>query len=119
MGSSPGGAASNIYCYLLDGEVSLSVTMTFISTLASLALIQAWIYSVGINMIYKDIEISIPFVNIITSLDGLIMLVGIGILIQIKKPKWVRFIRKLVRPITVLCIIMVFTIGVYANLYVF
>lgn len=119
MGSSPGGAASNIYCYLLDGDVSLSVTMTFISTLASLALIPAWIYSVGINVIYKDIEISIPFVNIITSLVGLIIPVGIGILIQIKKPNWARFIEKLVRPITVLFIILVFTIGVYANLYVF
>ncbi|XP_061197377.1 ileal sodium/bile acid cotransporter-like [Saccostrea echinata] len=119
MGSSPGGAASNIYCYLLDGDVSLSVTMTFISTLSSLALIPAWIYSVGVNVIYKDIEISIPFTNIIISLIGLIIPVGIGILIQTKRPKWAKFIEKLVRPITVIFVILVFTVGVYANLYVF
>lgn len=83
------------------------------------ALIPAWIYSIGINVIYKDIEISIPFVNIITSLVGLIVPVGIGILIQIKRPKWARFIEKLVRPITVIFVILVFTVGVYANLYVF
>jgi len=35
-GCAPGGSGSNMYTYLLDGDVSLSVTMTFISTLASL-----------------------------------------------------------------------------------
>lgn len=84
-----------------------------------LALIPAWIYGVGINVIYKDIEISIPFTNIFTSLIGLIIPVGIGILIQMKKPTWAKFIEKCVRPITVIFVILVFTIGVYANLYVF
>ena len=36
MGCSPGGAASNAYSYLLDGDVSLSVTMTFCSLLVAL-----------------------------------------------------------------------------------
>lgn len=34
-GCAPGGGASNAYSFLLDGDVSLSVTMTLISTLAS------------------------------------------------------------------------------------
>ncbi|XP_076470032.1 hepatic sodium/bile acid cotransporter-like [Babylonia areolata] len=38
LGCSPGGSASNAYTMLLDGDVSLSITMTFISTLAALAL---------------------------------------------------------------------------------
>ena len=38
-GCSPGGAASNIYTHLLDGDVSLSVTMTFVSTIACLGTI--------------------------------------------------------------------------------
>jgi predicted Na+-dependent transporter len=83
------------------------------------ALIPAWIYGVGINVIYRHIEISIPFTNIITSLIGLIIPVAIGILIQMKKPTWAKFIEKCVRPITVVFVILVFTIGVYANLYVF
>ena len=36
MGCSPGGSASNAYSYLLDGDVSLSVTMTFCSTVVAL-----------------------------------------------------------------------------------
>ena len=36
LGCSPGGSASNAYTLLLDGDVTLSVTMTFISTTAAL-----------------------------------------------------------------------------------
>ena len=35
-GVCPGGGVSNMYSYLLDGDVSLSVTMTAISSLAAL-----------------------------------------------------------------------------------
>ncbi len=35
-GCAPGGGASNMYTYLLNGDVSLSITMTLISTFASL-----------------------------------------------------------------------------------
>jgi len=35
-GCSPGGGASNMYTYLLGGDVSLSVTMTLINITASL-----------------------------------------------------------------------------------
>ena len=35
-GCAPGGSGSNMYTFLLDGDVSLSVTMTLVSTLASL-----------------------------------------------------------------------------------
>ena len=34
-GCAPGGGASNIYTYILGGDVSLSVTMTLVSTVAS------------------------------------------------------------------------------------
>ena len=35
-GCAPGGGSSNMYTYLLGGDVSLSVTMTLISIIASL-----------------------------------------------------------------------------------
>lgn len=36
LGCSPGGGASNIWTYLLGGNLNLSITMTFISTVAAL-----------------------------------------------------------------------------------
>lgn len=35
-GCAPGGGASNFYAYLLNGDVSLSVTMTTISNIAAI-----------------------------------------------------------------------------------
>ena len=36
MACSPGGGSSNVWTVLLDGDLDLSITMTFLSTLASL-----------------------------------------------------------------------------------
>lgn len=36
LGVAPGGGGSNIFSKLLDGDVSVSVTMTILSTMASL-----------------------------------------------------------------------------------
>lgn len=38
IGSCPGGGGSNILAYILDADLELSITMTFISTLAALGL---------------------------------------------------------------------------------
>ncbi|KAJ8302550.1 hypothetical protein KUTeg_018946 [Tegillarca granosa] len=120
MGCSPGGAASNIYTFLLDGDVSLSVTMTFISTVLSIAMIPMWLYTLGIHVIYNNTSnITIPFVNIFMSLLGLLIPVGIGVLIQKKKPSLAKKILMAVKPLTVIFVILVFTVGVYANLYIF
>ena len=45
MGCAPGGGASNIYTYLLNGDLSLSITMTLISTFASLGRILKFLFS--------------------------------------------------------------------------
>ena len=42
-GCSPGGGASNFWTLLLDGNVNLSVTMTFLSTLASLGIVYCFL----------------------------------------------------------------------------
>ena len=36
LGSCPGGTGSNFWCILLNGDLNLSITMTFISTVAAL-----------------------------------------------------------------------------------
>lgn len=118
MGCSPGGSASNAYSYLLDGDVSLSVTMTFCSTIAALGMVPLWLFTVGQKVIYRT-DVQIPYENILTSLAGLLIPVGIGMVIQWKKPNWAKYIVKAIRPIMVIFFILVFTLGVYANLYIF
>ncbi|XP_071092486.1 ileal sodium/bile acid cotransporter-like [Haliotis cracherodii] len=119
LGCSPGGSASNIYSYLIGGDVSLSVTMTFISTVASLALIPLWLFTLGTHVLAKGTNLKIPFTNIFASLVGLVIPIAIGLLIQHKRPEWAKKLVKIIRPITVIFLVFVFTVGVYANWYIF
>ena len=47
LGSCPGGAASNFWTAMLDGDVNLSVTMTLVSSVASFGMTSLWIYLLG------------------------------------------------------------------------
>ncbi|OQR77582.1 ileal sodium/bile acid cotransporter-like [Tropilaelaps mercedesae] len=47
FGCSPGGGASNMWTVLLGGNLDLSITMTFISTIASLGMMPLWLFTVG------------------------------------------------------------------------
>ena len=38
LGVAPGGGSSNMYCKILGGDMSVSVTMTTLSTVASLGM---------------------------------------------------------------------------------
>ena len=77
-----------------------------------------WLFTVGQKVIYRT-DIQIPFENILTSLAGLIIPVGIGIAIQWKKPNWAKWIVKGIRPLMIIFFILVFTLGVYSNLFIF
>lgn len=118
MACSPGGSASNAYTYLLAGDVSLSVTMTLCSTILSLGIMPLWLFTVGTKILYRA-EVQIPYTNILTSLVGLVIPVGIGMVIQWKKPTWAKYIAMTIRPIMVIFFVLVFTVGVYSNLYIF
>lgn len=118
MACSPGGSASNAYSYLLAGDVSLSVTMTLCSVLLSLGMIPLWLFTVGTKVLYQT-EVTIPYTNILTSLVGLIVPVAIGMVIQWKKPNWAKYIVMGIKPLMIIFFIFVFTVGVYANLYIF
>ncbi|XP_067652200.1 ileal sodium/bile acid cotransporter-like [Haliotis asinina] len=119
LGCSPGGSASNIYSYLTGGDVSLSVTMTFISTVASLGLIPLWLFTLGTHVLAKGTNLKIPFTNIFASLLGLVIPIGIGLIIKHKRPEWAKKLVKIIRPITVIFLVFVFTVGLYANWYIF
>ncbi|KAJ9575089.1 hypothetical protein L9F63_007750 [Diploptera punctata] len=48
-GVSPAGGASNIWTYILGGNLNLSITMTTISTFAAFAMMPFWIFTLGQN----------------------------------------------------------------------
>ncbi|XP_023234764.1 solute carrier family 10 member 6-like [Centruroides sculpturatus] len=88
----PGGIVSNVFTYYLDGDLSLSVTMTTISTLASFGMmpLNIWIYANHT----KAKNLIIPYGNVALSLLLIIPPVILGMIIKWKAPKVSPYITK-------------------------
>uniref|UniRef100_A0A0K0D3C5 P3 protein n=1 Tax=Angiostrongylus cantonensis TaxID=6313 RepID=A0A0K0D3C5_ANGCA len=96
-GCSPGGGASNFWTLLLDGNVNLSVTMTFISTLASLVVMPFWISMFGAEFLQgfsSKSNLRVPYGKIVRSLVSLVIPLLIGVAIKKLKPEWAAKSRK-------------------------
>lgn len=74
VGSCPGGTASNLICYLSRGDVALSITLTFVSTMLAVVLtpVLTWVY------IGKSVPVPV-FGMILTVLKIVIIPVALGI----------------------------------------
>ncbi|XP_074657774.1 ileal sodium/bile acid cotransporter-like [Tubulanus polymorphus] len=120
-GCAPGGGLSNTYTYLLDGDLSLSITMTVISTIASLGTIPLWMFTVG-RLIIEDIpnkQMKIPYKNIFITLVMIVIPVGIGLLLQKKAPKWTKMLSKCMRPFLIVLILFIASFGIWVNVHMF
>ncbi|XP_045194153.2 ileal sodium/bile acid cotransporter-like [Mercenaria mercenaria] len=118
-GCCPGGGASNTYTYLLKGDLSLSITMTALSTVAALAMLPFWLYTLGSVFIAGEEELSIPFEIVAVSLSVLILpLIG-GVLLKHKFPKAADRLQKILKPFIVVMALVLIIVGVLANLYIF
>lgn len=76
VGSCPGGTASNVMTYLAKGDVALSVTMTFFSTLASVVAtpyLMLWLAGEYVPVHPPDLLLSILTIVIVPVLAGLIV----------------------------------------------
>ncbi|KAH7971292.1 hypothetical protein HPB49_021116 [Dermacentor silvarum] len=104
LGCSPGGNSSNLWTLIFNGDVALSVTMTFVSTIASIGMMPLWVFLLGRHMSPETGVLSIPFSNIIASLF---------------KPKWALALTKYVKPITIVVLIAILVLSVTVNRYIF
>lgn len=119
LGCSPGGNSSNLWTLIFNGDVTLSVTMTFISTIASIGMMPLWVFLLGRHMSPETGTLSIPFGNIVTSLVGLAVPLAVGMLIKRFKPKWALKLTKYVKPITLIVLVTILVLSVTVNRYIF
>lgn len=118
VGCSPGGGASNMWTYLLGGNLNLSITMTFLSNCLAFITMPFWLFTLG-RVIFKSSNISIPYMNIVTMLVVLIFPIGIGLLIQRYLPRVAKVCRKILGPFGGFMIAFIVIFGTIANLYMF
>ncbi|XP_077548446.1 hepatic sodium/bile acid cotransporter-like [Haemaphysalis longicornis] len=119
MGCCPGGNASNLWTLMFNGDVPLSITMTFLSTLASIGMIPLWLFLLGNRMSPETRRYRIPYVGIVLSLVGIMAPLAVGMALKKKKPDWATRLAKHLKTITimVLCLLIIFTAVV--NYYIF
>ena len=93
ISSSPGGSTSNLFTYFSRGQTALSIVMTVTSTIGSFALmpLSLWFYLKYL----KNIDVIIPYKNILISLAMVITPVAIGFLVRLKRPKAAALLEKL------------------------
>ncbi|XP_025016214.1 sodium/bile acid cotransporter-like [Tetranychus urticae] len=92
LASSPRGVTSNIFTFFCDGDVSLSVTMTSISTIAALVMMPFNIWLYGRSL--ESDTIVIPYASMTTSLFFLTLPVLFGMIVFWKWPKVAPFLTK-------------------------
>ncbi|CAN8004043.1 unnamed protein product [Ixodes hexagonus] len=119
LGCSPGGNSSNLWTLMFDGDVTLSITMTFISTIASVGMMPLWIFLLGRHMSPETGSLQIPFANIVLSLVGLAVPLAIGMLIWRFRPKWAQKAQKCIKPLTLVVLVFILVLSVTVNQYIF
>lgn len=67
VGVSPGGTASNVVCYLAEGDVALSITLTAISTLLSILMTPL------LCLMYVDASIDVPALDMLLSVLKIVL----------------------------------------------
>uniref|UniRef100_A0A6G5ABV2 Putative sodium bile acid cotransporter n=1 Tax=Rhipicephalus microplus TaxID=6941 RepID=A0A6G5ABV2_RHIMP len=118
IGSCPGGIYSNFYTLLFEGDLDLSVTMTFMSSVGALALMPLWMHTLG-RRIAGTATPAVPFSNLIVSLVALTLPLGAGPPHPIQAAKnGLKWPRKIVKPFSVAILLVALVIGTYSYWYI-
>ncbi|XP_008057808.1 ileal sodium/bile acid cotransporter [Carlito syrichta] len=110
MGCCPGGTASNILAYWVDGDMDLSVSMTTCSTLLALGMMPLCLL-IYTKMWVDAGTIVIPYDNIGTSLVALVIPVSVGMFVNHKWPQKAKIILKIGSIAGAVLIVLIAVVG--------
>ncbi|PNF19627.1 hypothetical protein B7P43_G01084 [Cryptotermes secundus] len=117
-GVSPAGGASNIWTYILGGNLNLSITMTTISTFAAFAMMPLWIFSLG-QVIFQQDRLGVPYSRIAMFAFGLVIPLALGFFIQKYLPRMTKIMVRILKPFSALLILFIIIFAIVTNLYLF
>ncbi|CAM4821442.1 unnamed protein product [Rotaria magnacalcarata] len=117
-GTAPGGGASNMYTAMYGGDVDLSASMTFCSTILAFGTFPLWILLLAREFIDTH-NVHFPWENMFVTLLSLVIPAAIGLLLRWKKPTIADRFTRYLRVITLFFIAYILTFGIYTNLYIF
>ena len=126
LGACPGGAASNFWTAMFDGDVNLSVTMTLVSSVASFGMTSFWAWLLGSHLISAEgskdpsKNIEIPYHMIAISLISFVIPLGIGVLVRYLRPQKAKRIHDIAaKPFFIACLIVLPVVGIWNSQFMF
>jgi predicted Na+-dependent transporter len=93
-----------------------------INTCLVTGMMPLWIYTLGrvfTDNLDGETKVNIPFFNIFTTLLILILPLLVGIFVKYKLPRLTKILMKIITPVTVLTIVVLISVGIYTNLFIF
>lgn len=115
-GIAPAGGASNIWVLLLGGNLNLSISMTTISTLLCFGSMPLWLFILG-RRIFERANLGVPYLQVALVAAALLIPLGIGLVIQKVFPRIAKFLVRILKPLSLVFIIIVIVLGLLTNLY--
>nr|XP_056718122.1 ileal sodium/bile acid cotransporter [Euleptes europaea] len=110
MGCCPGGTASNILAYWVDGDMDLSISMTTCSTLLAMGMMPLCLFIY--TRIWTDYDsILIPYDSIGISLVALVIPVSLGIYVKNRWPAKAKLILKIGSITGAVLIVLIAVVG--------
>ncbi|NWZ44326.1 NTCP2 protein, partial [Brachypodius atriceps] len=110
MGCCPGGTASNVIAYWVDGDMDLSISMTVCSTLLAMGMMPLCLF-IYTKMWTDSNTIVLPYDSIGLSLVALVIPVSFGIFVNHKWPAKAKIILKVGSIVGAVLIVIIAVVG--------
>lgn len=110
MGCCPGGTASNVIAYWVDGDMDLSVSMTTCSTLLAMGMMPLCLF-IYTKMWTDSNAIVLPYDSIGISLIALVIPVSFGMFVNHKWPSKAKIILKVGSIVGAVLIVLIAVVG--------
>lgn len=118
IGCCPGSVFSNHWNVIFDGDINLSVTMSFVSTCISFLMIPVYFRTIG-RIYTEDVHLQIPYYGLAFSLAITVIPYAIGILISYFFRQTKVLIEETIRSIFISVLFILFLFALTVNWYVF
>lgn len=117
-GISPSGGASNIWVYVLNGNINLSIAITAIGNLCSFFTMPLWTFTVGRSM-FSHGSMIIPYEKVATFAFSLMPPLLLGLLLQKTCPKISQLMVTILKPLSSFLIVFIIVFATVTNFYLF
>ncbi|XP_069075322.1 sodium/bile acid cotransporter 5 [Pleurodeles waltl] len=107
----PGGGGGYLYALLLEGDITLAISMTCSLTMLSLFTmpINSYVYS---HILGLSASLHIPLIKMMATLLSIAAPISVGVIIKQRAPQYAQYLERIIRPLTSLIVVLGIYLGV-------